>query len=1017
MLLNKWLSSFAQYLSNQRTQKSTRQRRRQDRRLCGQFTTSAEQLEVRTLMAADPSVFLPGQSGLVGDFDGNGKNDVLFYGANTLRANGGVSASTLLSQGSGSWTVVAKDDLGGAGWLGGQPGLVGDFDGNGKDDVLFYGTDTLRAGGGLSVLVLLSQGNGTWTTVAKDNLGGAGWLGGQPGLVGDFDGNGKDDVLFYGTDTLRAGGGVSLLTLLSGLSSTGNGTWTAAARDNLGGAGWLGGQFGLVGDFDGNGKDDLLFYGADTLRAGGGVSVLTLLSGLTSAGYGTWTAAARDNLGGAGWLGGQPGLVGDFDGNGKDDVLFYGSDTLRAGGGVSLLTLLSGLSSTGNGTWTAAARDNLGGAGWLGGQFGLVGDFDGNGKDDLLFYGADTLRAGGGVSVLTLLSGLTSAGYGTWTAAARDNLGGAGWLGGQPGLVGDFDGNGKDDVLFYGSDTLRAGGGVSVLELLSQGYDTWIAVARDNLGGAGWMGVQVDPNMYSGGLPLVRLFNRTLIIGGTIRADTITVNLSGAVLTAAWSAGRSSFYSGQVSRIVVLAGAGDDRVDLSGGSLKTSGRIPSSVYGGTGNDVLIAGAGNDLLYGNGGDDYLDGGAGTDIIYGDSGDDFLIGGTERDVIYGGVGIDTVFGVAGDDVLDGTERLVYITDDRLRDLVLSKYTDLTLDRQDMLAIFSEVQKDGVVSPGELASLRSLAAGWNSLNQSEAVHYLLNQLVLRSGTSLGASTFAQLVDKVFRGKDLPAADPATHYVHMSGSLFGPSSLFGPPGPNYRDVQQGNISDCSIMATLAELAFKSPDTIRSMIVPNGDQTWTVHLYRQSGESVYVTVDDQLPVDAFGREFYASAHPVTGAILWPALIEKACAQVPNLTVHISPFDGGDSGPSYKNLDHGAWGSTTLTMFTGRASEFHGSVVNFFGLNPNEVRAAVQSRSSVIVTSFLGGLTSGGNVVAWHNYAVLEVNSATGMFHLFNPWGTRGANGEDGKYYLGDFWVAAGDLSAWGKFGVWSGNK
>lgn len=106
-------------------------------------------------------------------------------------------------------------------------------------------------------------------------------------------------------------------------------------------------------------------------------------------------------------------------------------------------------------------------------------------------------------------------------------------------------------------------------------------------------------------------------------------------------------YGGQPGNNLILAGAGDD-----------------SVYAGFGADTVLGGAGNDTLYGYGtfggspsgrggvveaeGPDRLFGGAGRDLVYGGGGADLLSGGSGADTLFGGVGRDTLLGGAGADV---------------------------------------------------------------------------------------------------------------------------------------------------------------------------------------------------------------------------------------------------------------------------------------------------------------------------------------------------------------------------------
>jgi Ca2+-binding RTX toxin-like protein len=94
---------------------------------------------------------------------------------------------------------------------------------------------------------------------------------------------------------------------------------------------------------------------------------------------------------------------------------------------------------------------------------------------------------------------------------------------------------------------------------------------------------------------------------------------------------------------LVLAGAGDDRM--------SGGRFRDSLQGGSGDDTETAGAGRDILLGNSGNDKLNGGADDDLLSGNGGNDVLIGAAGADLLGGGAGTDHLFGGPGPDQLIG------------------------------------------------------------------------------------------------------------------------------------------------------------------------------------------------------------------------------------------------------------------------------------------------------------------------------------------------------------------------------
>jgi hypothetical protein len=125
----------------------------------------------------------------------------------------------------------------------------------------------------------------------------------------------------------------------------------------------------------------------------------------------------------------------------------------------------------------------------------------------------------------------------------------------------------------------------------------------------------------------------TTVVGrnaaGVINVDGGAVAIQGPRATVA-----------NVDRIVVLGGAGSDRIALD----EQNGPLPSaSLHGGAGDDELFGGSGSDRLFGDGGNDTLIGGGGADVVQGGAG---------RDQVNWepGDGSDTVEGQAGHDTLE-------------------------------------------------------------------------------------------------------------------------------------------------------------------------------------------------------------------------------------------------------------------------------------------------------------------------------------------------------------------------------
>jgi hypothetical protein len=315
-----------------------------------------------------------------------------FTGAQTAQFQGG----TMILLGAAGATLVASaySEGGVQITMTARPAIIpdsrSDFNGDGRSDILWRNADG-------TVGDWLANANGTFTSNGASVTGvPAYWT-----IVGtgDFNGDGKDDILWRG-----AGGEVG--DWLAAGNGSGAFAYNAAGGVTTVSTSW---QIEGIGDFNGDGKDDILWRNTD--------GTVGTWSGRPNGGF-TANNAAVFNVT-TDW---QIAAVGDFNGDGRDDILWrHSSGTI-----ANWLAQPNGAFAPNNASLAGISTD------W---QIVGTGDFNGDRRDDILWRHTDGTIANWTANHFGVFSPNTASLVGItndWNIAA----------------IGDYNGDGRDDILW-----------------------------------------------------------------------------------------------------------------------------------------------------------------------------------------------------------------------------------------------------------------------------------------------------------------------------------------------------------------------------------------------------------------------------------------------------------------------------------------------------------------------------------------------------------------------------------------
>ena len=314
-----------------------------------------------------------------GDYNGDGKRDLLYLAKSYSTLGwrlmvGGVNTAAAPV----TWHAYEPVQSSSA-----RPWVYpGDYDGDGKQDLLYLDKDYRNRGWRL----LASLGDRaampvTWQAYEPINFSEANGIWMYPG---DYNGDGKQDLLYLHKDYSRYG-----WRLMAGEGRSGAPPVTFHAYERLRGSSW--GVWMYPGDYNGDGKQDLLYLHDDYSTYGWRLVASQGVTGASPVTFHTYEHLFGNSRGA--WI--HPG---DYNGDGKQDLLYLHKDFSTHG-----WRLLASLGDSAAAPTTWRAYEPAHGRAWI-----HQGDYNGDAKTDLLYlHNAFTVSgwrfvpALGGADVLT----------------------------------------------------------------------------------------------------------------------------------------------------------------------------------------------------------------------------------------------------------------------------------------------------------------------------------------------------------------------------------------------------------------------------------------------------------------------------------------------------------------------------------------------------------------------------------------------------------------------------------------
>lgn len=373
---------------------------------------------------------------LVGDFDGDGKDDVAVLYRDTRAEPQRGDVMVALSKGLGfkaavKWTEFAC--------TGGQLCKAGDVNNDGKDDLVIFNHGSNEASG--QVYVALSTGTGFQGATVWQNLF---CLQYQVCAVGNVDGVNGDDIILFRRSS-ETGGGIGDVNVArsNGANAFGNSEkWHEYFC--------LNDEECRVADLNGDNVDDIVAFVKTGTGAGRvAVAISTRYSFATASDWATGFCSGSEQC-----------ELGDFDATGTDDVLKF----VRGGSGGTTFGDVYVRLSTGSGLGDQQRwHDSF----CFPGEDCGVGDFDGDQRTDVIRFVKSSLEPTlVGAAYVALGAGTpygfvpTPAPSGKWLDGFCKNAATC--------TTGDFNGDGLTDIVYFVRDTQTGAGRGDVFVALNQ---------------------------------------------------------------------------------------------------------------------------------------------------------------------------------------------------------------------------------------------------------------------------------------------------------------------------------------------------------------------------------------------------------------------------------------------------------------------------------------------------------------------------------------------------------------------